>query len=124
MQNPVIAKIARTHRRLLAGIVGAMTLVAGCVTEQIRHSPSLAESSLIVTRSGEEVTLHWQTEPGSLYTISYTDRRGQPGGWKLLPGWVNVPGTGALMMATDRVRADQDRRYQLGVRPAGKRSSR
>jgi hypothetical protein len=88
------------------------------VTEEI-YDPSkpLAESSMIVTRIGEEVTLNWNSAKGFLYTVSYSDKLSRQPGYRPLPGYVRIPGTGGPLQARDRVPLNKDRRYQLSVVP-------
>lgn len=89
-------------------------LLAGCVSTVVPTEP-LAEATLIVTRSGEEVFLQWASEPGVSYTVFYTDSAAAGKRWAPLAHAQNLRGTGEDIMISDRVAPGIPRRYRLHV---------
>lgn len=75
--------------------------------------------ALFVCVVGDEVTLSWKSEPGSLYTIMYTDKPSGDAHWLPLAGYVRMPGTGRTETLKFRVDPARPRRFNLRVEQAG-----
>lgn len=88
--------------------------LVGCVSTVVPTEP-LAESVLIVTRSGEQVFLQWASEPGIHYTVFYTDSSSAGRRWLPLPAAVKLRGTGEDFKISDSVPTTVQRRYRLQV---------
>ena len=91
-----------------------MLALAGCVSTIVPAEP-LAESVLIVTRSGEDVFLQWASVPGFYYTVLYTDSASAGRRWWPLAGASRRRGTGEDIKISDRVANGRQRRYRLQV---------
>lgn len=104
----------------LACAVG-MLILQGCAhvrTETVR--PRLSDTILTITRSGEAVTLGWETEVGKTYTVVYSSDLRQADGWQPLPSCAARRGTGRYMTVSDSVPSNEQRYYRLQVTPAAK----
>jgi len=94
-------------------------LLSGCVTRrEIGPDQALNETRLFVTRSGENVTLSWDSRPDMAYTIYYNQARSARTPWRILPGFDHIRGTGRTLTYTDRVPVNEDRFYRLHAAPA------
>lgn len=94
-------------------------MVAGCATQRVTmEDRQLSETRLFVTRSGEDVTLSWDSDPGMAYTVLYNHTRSAKSPWKVLPGFDLIRGTGRTLTYTDRVPAQETRYYRLQTSPA------
>jgi len=91
--------------------------LAGCVSTIVPTEP-LAEATLIVTRSGEDVVLQWASDPGVYYTVFYNDSASAGRLWMPLAGAERLQGTGGDIRISDRVAAGVQRRYRLNVETA------
>lgn len=92
----------------------AAALVAGCATQRVTmEDRQLSETRLFVTRSGEDVTLSWDSDPGMAYTVLYNHTRSAKSPWKVLPGFDLIRGTGRTLTYSDRVPAQETRYYRL-----------
>lgn len=97
----------------------ALIMAAGCVSQQVSKQPK--ETVLIVAGAGDVVTLQWKTEPGSTYTVLYTDKLGGVPDWNVLPNGQNLLGTGQMITMQDGAPDARRRYYRLQVRrPAAK----
>jgi hypothetical protein len=98
---------------LLCG--GALT---GCKTIRVvEEQRPLAETTLMVTRAGENMSLSFNTIAGSTYAVFYADRRDAKARWQLLRGGERVVGTGSTVTLTDRVPAGKPRYYRVQLLP-------
>jgi len=71
-------------------------------------------ASLIVVRSGTDVKMSWNSQPGRSYTILYSTRRDARGNeWLPLKGYVNMRGTGGTMRASQQVPIGEEYFYRL-----------
>lgn len=82
----------------------------------------VSETTLMVTRSGGDATLSWQTRPGFEYVLLYSDTRGARSAWYAVPGAERVVGTGSMVTRTDRAPAGGMRYYRLKLLKAGSRA--
>lgn len=99
----------------------ATLILQGCAhvrTEVVR--PKISETILTITRSGEAVTLGWETEVGKTYTVVYSSDLRRGGGWQALPSCTARPGTGRYMTVSDSVPSNEQRYYRLQVAPVAK----
>lgn len=103
---------------LLAGLWG---LATGCATVREEQRP-LADTTLTVTRAGEDMTLGWTALPDVDYVIWYADRRDAQARWQVLPGAERITGRGRPVIWRDRVSAGQNRYYRLQAVPAAARA--
>jgi len=87
---------------------------SGCVHEILTKNPA-SKSTLIVTRSGETSNLTWNSEIGKYYTMVYAGQMNARGSWQVVPGQLNMRGTGGNMSAVDHVPLGVNRVYQLQV---------
>ena len=78
----------------------------------------LAETTMIVTRSGDTVNLQWASQPNMDYLVWYTDQRGTRGTWKILPGSERIRGTGKPVVIRDLPPRGQNRYYRVQAVPA------
>ncbi len=76
--------------------------------------------ALFVCVVEDQVTLSWKTEPGSVYTIMYTDKPSGEAKWAPLPGYIQMPGTGKTETAKFKVDPARPRRFNLRVEDASK----
>lgn len=67
----------------------------------------------MVVRGGQEVQLTWQSRRGQVYNVLFTDSVGNNARWEILPGYVNMTGTGEDFRAVDYVPTHIKRRYKL-----------
>lgn len=77
----------------------------------------MAETRLFVTRSGDEVTLSWQSEPGMNYTVLFNNTRSARSPWRVLPGGESIRGNGRMIYIADRVPLREERYYRLQTNP-------
>lgn len=96
-------------------ILPASLLLSACVTE---IQKPVTEAALFTTRAGNDVKISWQSKPGEMYAIHYSESRRSGSQWKILPGCERVSGTGGMIEKTDRVPAGTPRYYRLIVVPA------
>jgi len=87
---------------------------SGCVTEVV-DIPGQTSATLMVSRSGEEIRGSWKGEKGRYYTVLYAPARDARTPWKVLPGYDMLPGTGELLILTDRVPLNENRYYRLYI---------
>ena len=105
-------------RHFLAVVLVAL-VSAGCATQRvIIEDEAASETRLFVTRSGENVTLSWESDPGMAYTVLYNHTRSATVPWKVLTGFDLIRGTGRTLTYQDRVPAQQTRYYRLQAVPA------
>jgi len=91
----------------------ALFTYAGCVSTTVEPPARERHAPLIVTRSGDMSRISWQSKPGLLYTVMYTDGPRARGEWVPLPGLYRVPGTGMEMIFEERLPAGAIRHYRL-----------
>ncbi len=63
------------------------------------------------------MTLHWETQTGVMYTVLYATKKSAKARWKIMPGTVNIPGTGRTIEFSDTVPYSEKRHYRLHVVP-------
>lgn len=102
----------RTHIAVLCSLV---LLSAGCVSRQVVEMKPKSEVVLTVARSGSSVTLQWQSEIGTTYTVLCSPRLGGGGQWQVLAGAEQIQGTGELIEITDQVPETVQRYYRLHI---------
>ena len=90
---------------------------AGCATVRMEKQPVL-ETTLMVTRAGDETTLSWASEAGLTYAILFAEGRDSKARWQVLPGAERVRGTGSTVVWRDRVPTGKTRYYRLQALPA------
>lgn len=103
---------------VLAGVLCLMVLLttAGCATQRvIKEDKPLSETRLFVTRSGENVTLSWESRPDWSYTILYNESMSARAAWNVLPGHDFIRGTGRMLVYKDRVPLGENRAYRLQI---------
>jgi len=88
----------------------AALLLAGCVTSV--ETP-VAETVLMVSKSGHTATLRWESAPNAVYTVLYAPKRSAGVRWQPLPGFERVRGTGRTITITDKIPPRQSRHYRL-----------
>jgi hypothetical protein len=109
---------AETPRRAHAFFVLMLLLaVTACATTREIQKP-VSENRMFVTRSGENVSLSWDSRPGLSYTVYYNQTRSARQPWKVLPGFDHIRGTGRTLSYTDRVPAGEERFYRLHSEPS------
>ena len=118
MAERTVSPVVRRLLLLTAGLVLLGT--AACTTIREEQQP-LADTTLIVTRAGEDTTLGWTAQPRTDYVIWYAERRDAQTRWKVLPGAERLRGQGAMTWR-DRVPTGQTRYYRLQAVPAAARS--
>lgn len=89
----------------------------GCATVRMEKQPVL-ETTLMVTRAGDETTLSWASDAGLTYVILFAEARDSKARWQVLPGAERVRGTGATVVWHDRVPSGTTRYYRLQGLPA------
>lgn len=100
-------------RAILFGFLLAV-FTSGCATQRVTMEDlKVNETRLFVTRSGENVTLSWESQAGMSYTILYNHTRSATSPWKVLPGFDSIRGTGRTLTYQDRVPAQETRFYRL-----------
>lgn len=91
---------------------------AGCKSIRVvEEQRPLAETTLMVTRAGDDMSMSWNTIPGALYAVFYADRRDAKARWQLVPGGERVVGTGSPVTIKDRVPAGKPRYYRVQLLP-------
>lgn len=94
-------------------------LGTGCATQRVLlEDKPLNETRLFVTKSGEDVTLSWDSNPDYSYSILYNHTRSSKSPWKVLPGFDMIRGTGRQLSYSDRVPPNTERYYRLQTYPA------
>lgn len=88
---------------------------AGCATRTVL--PPLYESVLIVTHSGNEAHIQWESDPHALYTLLYAYDRGPRAEWKPHPDCQRRRGTGEKMTMVDEMPSGRMRYYRLHIEP-------
>lgn len=88
----------------------------------VEEQKPVSETTLMVTRSGGQATLSWETRPGFEYVLLYTDSRGPRSQWYAVRGAERVIGTGSMVTRTDSAPEGQMRYYRLKLLKAGSRS--
>ena len=108
----------RLNRCLLMGVCCALGLLAltGCTTIREEEKP-LADTTMGITRAGDDVTLSWASQADMAYCIWYTERREAKSRWKILPGAEQVRGNGKTLTLRDRVPTGQTRFYRIQTIP-------
>ncbi len=105
--------------RSIAVAFVCLVLAGGCATQRvIIEDKAAGESRLFVTRSGEQVTLSWESDPGMIYTVFYNHTRSSKSPWKILPGFDHIRGTGRSITYQDTVPISVTRYYRLQTLPA------
>lgn len=95
---------------------------AGCVTTVVEDARKpAAEITWITTQTGDETTLHWESDPAIFYTVLYADRKDAGAEWKPLPGYVRMKGTGQEITVTDTVPPGEKRHYRVYPEPLTER---
>lgn len=98
-----------------------LAFAAGCQAMRVREEQRpLAETTLMVTRTGERMSLSWNTMPGAAYAVFFSDRRDAKARWQVLRGGEKVIGTGSAVTLTDRVPAGQPRFYRVQLLPSAR----
>lgn len=112
--------VLRRSVGLVAVVLACLMITGtGCVTRrEIRPEKALSDTRLFITRSGDKVTLSWDSKPDRAYTIYYNTTRKARSAWKVLPGFDRIRGTGRTLMYSDRVPAEEPRHYRLQSEPA------
>ena len=57
-------------------------------------------AKMIRTQVEDQVTLHWNSEPGVIYGVIYTQNLTKSESWIALPGFESIRGTGKKLQAT------------------------
>lgn len=100
-------------RKWLALLPLCMLLLAsGCATVRTEEKP-VSETTLIVTRAGEETTLSWASQAGATYAVMFADSRDSRTRWQPLPGAERLKGNGSNLVVHDRVPTGRTRYYRL-----------
>lgn len=110
--------------RLINGFHFALGLVVGvlisaCVSQQVISDRGV-RTTLTTTRVGNREIIAWESEPGVYYTVVYATEGSSAGSWRPLPGCVRIQGTGEMIVITNFVRSDMERRYRLIVEPSAR----
>lgn len=93
--------------------------MTGCATQRvIKNDQPLSETRLFVTRSGENVSLSWESRPEVSYTVLFNQTLSARSAWRVLPGYDYIRGTGRTLVYKDRVPVGESRYYRLQVNPA------
>ena len=95
--------------------LGLCLTVCGCVTRTVL--PPLSTTALIVTRSGNEARLQWESSPDALYTLLYAKNRSAKAQWTTHEDCIRRRGTGRIMSLVDIVDRGSPRRYRLHIEP-------
>lgn len=100
-------------RAFLLGFLLAV-IASGCATQRVTMEDlKVNETRLFVTRSGENVTLSWESKAGMSYTVLYNHTRSATSPWNVVPGLDSIRGTGRTLTYQDRVPAQDVRYYRL-----------
>lgn len=92
----------------LALLLGASS---ACVREVIQP---VTESTLVVARSANDVTLSWHAIGGMYYTLLYARSQGADADWKAMDGAVNLRATASGPVEIhDHISARVPRYYRL-----------
>lgn len=87
--------------------------LAGCTSPPGRGQEA---SSFSARHTDEKIVLSWQSVPGQLYTVLYTDQL-VPANWEPLSRFSNIEGTGTQMQAVDDIGKATTRFYRLHTGP-------
>ena len=83
-------------------IGAAILFQASCATTTAKPVSLPDRTSLIIARSGSEVTLSWKSTEGRVYTVLYTERdKTKADHWQPLPDCINKAGTGRMIILKD-----------------------
>jgi hypothetical protein len=86
--------------RLCVACLLALGMGAGCTSVPEPAAASLPQRRLkhFKTQSGDQVTLYWDSQAGTTYTVIYNNDPGGPGRrWRVLPGFEPIRGSGGKM---------------------------
>ena len=101
----------------LASVCFAWAL-SGCVTEIVSPPPG-KQTTLVVTRVGDQAILTWKPEKGIAYVLMCRDDK-QNSQWKPLPGAQNLQSvSGEQFTITDQIPPGENRYYRLQVLSPG-----
>lgn len=90
-----------------------VTACVGCSTIDSSRMDT-ERTSLVVVEVEGRVQMSWSSIEGRSYTIIYSDNANTPvNQWRPLPGYVDIPGTGGQMTATDNIPKGATRHYRL-----------
>ncbi len=92
-----------------------LMVLAACVTEEIRPVEPAARSTLVVTRSENQDTLNWKSEPGVVYQVLTAHSRSGNADWTPLPGAERIVGTGRHIQIRNKPSYGRDLHYRLKV---------
>ncbi len=114
---------AGTVTRIAGVFMASLILItggSGCATQQASVHELEDRAVLVTARVGDTVQMSWQSRADRRYTILYAEgtyayTEGE--GWKPLPNFQDIPGTGGEMVAVDRTSPDRPRTYRLQSRP-------
>jgi len=79
---------------------------------------AVSKTRLFVTRTADLVTLSWESDPDTAYTVLYNHTRSAKSPWKILPGFDLIRGTGRTLTYQDRVPIGETRYYRLQAHPS------
>ena len=109
-------------RALVLSSVALMALVSltSCTTVSGEKGDDLKRNTtLIVTRAGNESTLSWLAEKDTIYSVMYADQRDVNARWQVLPGYEQVQKpAGETIVINDKVPTGATRYYRLQVTPS------
>ena len=97
----------------------------GCVQSQA-FAEKPEPSRLMISRGANGVNMQWKGLEGAFYALYYRDAGAADQGWKIVPGYERVAGTGALIQYRDTAPTARSRKYRvhtLKPAPFGKSSS-
>lgn len=77
-------------------------------------------SAFFVTSVEDQITMTWQSDSNKTYTIIYTENLNGTVPWKILPGYVNMPGIGKEQTIQFREPRGRRYHYRLQVNEAPK----
>lgn len=77
-----------------------------------------AGSAFFVTSVEDQITMTWQSDSNKTYTIIYTENLNGTTPWKILPGYVNMPGIGKEQVIQFREPRGRRYHYRLQVNDA------
>jgi hypothetical protein len=99
--------------RGLALVLAIAAGLVGCTTPRKTEDEAVAFSA---RHTNEKIVLSWQSVPGQLYTVLYTDQL-VPANWEPLHRFTNIEGTGTQMQAVDDIGKATTRFYRLHTGP-------
>ncbi|MGA0334486.1 MAG: hypothetical protein ACO3N7_06680 [Kiritimatiellia bacterium] len=84
----------------------------GCVrVDAERQGPT--PTRLVITRDTKGVNMQFQSVEGLRYTVYYQEPGMAPGSWKQLPEATEIPGTGELILVSDKSQTAFRRKYRI-----------